>query len=120
MIYAEVVARWTARRNELQKLGATVDGAKICDEFLADLAALATSEGFVTLTEAARHTGYTADSLSRMIREGRLTNHGRKHAPRVRVSECPKKPARPEGLAGRYANAYHPDTDARSLVGSRR
>lgn len=120
MIHTEVVALWTARRDELRKLGAIVDGARLCDEFLADLAALAASEGFVTLTEAARHTGYTADSLSRMIREGKLTNHGRKHAPRVRVSECPWKSVRTDGLAGRHANAYHPDTDARSLVGSRR
>lgn len=38
------VTRWRARRDELAKLGAQVDGAKLCDEVVADFEAFTTSE----------------------------------------------------------------------------
>ncbi|MFN8802682.1 MAG: hypothetical protein ACK5ZO_11025 [Gemmatimonas sp.] len=43
----------------------------------------------VTLNEAARLSGYAPDTLGRMIRDGRLTNYGRKNAPKVRVTDLP-------------------------------
>lgn len=119
-IHEEMVARWSARLEEWRRLGVRVDGATIAEEILVDLRALSAGENVVSLTEAAKQTGYTPDSLGRLIRGGKLTNYGRKHAPRVRLSECPTKGHQPANLAGRYANAYHPVTDARSLVGSRR
>ena len=38
------VTRWRGRRDELARLGAHVDGAKLCDEVLADVEAMLTSE----------------------------------------------------------------------------
>lgn len=46
----------------------------------------------LTLAEAARESGYSTDQLSRLIREGKLVNVGRKGAPRVRRGDLPKKP----------------------------
>jgi hypothetical protein len=111
----EMIARWEARRAELARLHAQVDGAAIADDVLRDLAALEAAEAPVSLVEAALRTGYTADHLSRLVRDGALANHGRKGAPRVKLSECPTKP----GLRGPYAPAYNPNADARSL-GTRR
>jgi hypothetical protein len=47
----------------------------------------------VTLAEASRESGYTADYLGRLVKRGDLKNHGRPHAPRVRRSEIPQKAA---------------------------
>jgi hypothetical protein len=43
----------------------------------------------LTLGEASGACVLTADHLGRMIREGRLPNHGRKGAPRIRRSDLP-------------------------------
>ena len=45
----------------------------------------------LTLQEAAQVSGYSADHLGRLIREGRLQNHGRPRAPRLRRAELPQK-----------------------------
>ncbi len=117
---ADLIDRWETRRASLARLNAQVDGAALAGDILADLAGLAAAEQPISLSAAAAGTGYTPDHLSRLIAQGKLTNYGRKHAPRVRLSECPTKPKHAIRLAERYANAYHPITDARSLVGSRR
>jgi hypothetical protein len=109
--HADATARWEARRDELSTLHAQVDGAALVSQFLRDLDALIVDEPPVSLAAAAKRTGYSADHLSRLIRTGKLTDHGRKHAPRVRISECPKKV-----LAIRSSQAYNADTDARLLV----
>ena len=49
----DFVTRWRARRDELARLGAQVDGAKFCDEVLADVDALLTSEDEALLGAAA-------------------------------------------------------------------
>jgi hypothetical protein len=120
MSRTDLISRWEARRADLSKLHALVDGASLVAEFLLDLERLGDSEPAVSLTEAAAKKGCTADHLSRLIRLGKLRNWGRKYAPRVKVSECPTKP-KPNGtLAGGYAKAYDVITDARSLVSTRR
>lgn len=53
----------------------------------------------LTLEAAARECGYSADHLGRLIREGRLTNHGRQHAPKVRRDELPRKAGKVHRLA---------------------
>ncbi len=49
-------------------------------------------DDLLTLTEAARESGYSADHLGREIRAGRIPNAGRPHAPRIRRGELPRKP----------------------------
>ncbi len=115
MTTSELVSRWAARRDELRRLSAMVDGATLLDEVLVDLEDAAAAEPLVSLTAAAPLTGYTPDHLSRLIRKGSLTNYGKKGSPRVNVSECPKKAK----LATGIGHAYDVDADARSL-GARR
>lgn len=52
-------------------------------------------EELLTLTEAAKATGYSRGHLGRLVRQGKIPNHGRKHAPRVRLSDLPKKKLHP-------------------------
>ena len=44
MTREDFVRRWRARRDELARLGAHVEGAKLCDEVLADFEAVTTAE----------------------------------------------------------------------------
>lgn len=120
-VIRDVIERWEAKRGELARYHAQVDGEALVTEMLADMESLAAGEAPVPLSVAAAETGYTTDHLSRLIKEGKLANHGRKHAPRVKLSDCPRKRSTAGGrLAERDGLAYHPRTDARSLVGARR
>jgi len=92
-----------------------VDGASLIEAFLADLDALgdAEAEEVMTIAQAAARSGYSTDHLSRLIREGKLANYGRKGAPRIRHADLP---VRPGGHIARIPDrAYDPNTDARSL-----
>lgn len=86
-------ARWQARRDEFARFDATVHGARLCDEILADLdtALRAIGGELLTLHEAAAMSGYSADHLGRLVRAGKLLNAGRVNAPRIRRSDLPRK-----------------------------
>ena len=49
-------------------------------------------QAMLTLKEAAAESGYSADHLGRLVREGRLPNAGAKRAPRIRRKDVPRKP----------------------------
>jgi hypothetical protein len=42
--------------------------------------------------EAAAESGYAADTLGRLVREGQIPNAGRLNAPKIRRRDIPKKP----------------------------
>ncbi len=109
-------ARWLARRDELRRLHALVDGALLCDELLAELDRLKddTAHEPLTLQRAAVESGYSPDHLGRLLREGKLANAGRPNAPRIRRGDLPAKARR--AVASGSVRAYDPAADARSLV----
>jgi hypothetical protein len=111
----DLLARWAQRRDEWRKLRVAVDGATICEEVLEDLDALQRAEGeaVLKLADAAMVSGYSLDHLARLLRDGKLPNVGRKGAPRIRLTDLPKRPQ--ATLAGRGPKSYDPGTDARSL-----
>lgn len=113
----DVIAGWRKRRDELERLGASVNGAAICDQVLADLAAVFESEHSepLTLTGAVRESGYSADHLARLVRAGRIPNAGNRGRPRIRRGDLPIRPRIERDRVG----GYDPHTDARSL-GTRR
>lgn len=53
--------------------------------------ALASGGELLTLTEAANDCGYSADHLSRLVRRGAITNHGKAGRPLVRRQDLPRK-----------------------------
>lgn len=87
-----------------------------------DLALQAHGDETLTLVEAAEVSGYTADHIGSLIRNGKLTNVGRPNAPRVRRADLPIKspssPGRPAPAARkqrRKAAAPHAVHDIRKL-----
>ncbi len=89
------VQKWATEAAALRRRRALVDGAVLLEEVLADFAALsqADAEAVLTLHAAERESGYSADHLGRLVREGRMPNAGRPHAPRIRRRDLPRKPA---------------------------
>jgi hypothetical protein len=89
-----MLERWRAKRDLYAQDGALVSGATIIGQVVSDLEAAIQDGGsveLVSLTEAARLCGYTADSLRRKIHAGELTDYGQPHKPRVAVQELPRK-----------------------------
>ena len=123
MTPSQLIARWQARREEWQRLGAQVDGARLCEEVIADFESVLAQEGDVslTLTEAAELSGYSREHLGRLVRDGKIPDAGRPNAPRIRLRDLPRKaghlpPERvPEQLPGTSKGQI-----VRSIVGTTR
>ncbi len=111
----DFVQRWRARRDELARLGAHVDGAKLCDEVLADFEAVTTAEdeALLGVQEAAAHSGYSSDHLRRLHRLGKLP--ARRDGRRLffRTGDLPRKPT---VVDARPVQAYDPIADARRVA----
>lgn len=108
--------RWATRRDELARLGAQVDGAKVIEEFLSDLKVNVECEGneLLSISQAAILSGYSAEHLARSVRQGRIANSGRKHKPLIRRNDLPQKPN--SSLARGDNEPYDVIADARSLM----
>jgi len=107
--------RWRARRDELARLGAHVEGAKLCDEVLADFEAVTTAEdeSLLGLQDAAARSGYSTDHLRRLHRLGKLPAHRDGRRLFFRAGDLPKKPA---VVDVRPLRAYDPIADARRVA----
>lgn len=88
------LAKWSHEAETLRRLGAHVDGAKLIEAMLADFRALVEAEASeaLTLKQAARESGLSAEHLGRLIRDGTIPNAGRWHAPRILRRDLPRKP----------------------------
>ena len=117
MTLAELVTRWQSRREEWARLGVSIDGARVANEVLNDLASLESAADTVTPSEAARLSGYHPESICRLIREGRLTNHGSARRPRVKLDELPRKARR--GVASVAASDVSSAALARDVIAGR-
>jgi hypothetical protein len=93
MFLDDVRARWITQRDLLRKFDGEVNGAKIIEEFLADLDQLIATESdeVLTIPEAAEISGFSSAHLRRLVRHGQLHNVGRRHAPRMRRGQLPRK-----------------------------
>lgn len=116
MTTGELTARWIAQRESFKSSRALVDGARLVDLFLNDVAQLAHADKITTLSleDAAVRSGYSVEHLGRLVRLGTIANAGRKGAPRIRVEDLPAKK-----LASSHARSYDVDTDARTLRNGR-
>lgn len=88
---ADLPASWRALADTLRPYA---DAAAVAYERAADAldAALNAEQGaLLTLREAARLSGYSADHLSRLLRQGRIANAGRPYAPRIRRADLPRR-----------------------------
>jgi hypothetical protein len=77
----------------------------------------AQSEAPLTLREAARESGYSADHLGRLVRLGIIPNAGRPRAPRIRRADLPRRAALPN--AGEGGMLQSPGNLARAVASER-
>lgn len=101
MIPSDLVTSW---REEAARLRARYGDdrlAQLCETHAAELetAIIGSATDLLNLQQAARASGYSADRLSRLVREGKIPNFGRKHAPRVRRGDLPIRPGAAPGVA---------------------
>jgi hypothetical protein len=92
---AALVPQWRAEADTLRTRYADEGKACLLEAAANDLeqALRVEEERTYNLTEAAAATGYTADYLGKLVRRGSIPNRGRKSAPSVRLSDCPKRAA---------------------------
>jgi len=94
---ASLVIAWRERAAYVEQFGDPTS-ARLWRLAALDLehALKALGDETLTLVEAAAVSGYSADHLGRLVRDGQLRNCGRKNAPRVRRADLPiKSPTRP-------------------------
>ncbi len=89
-----LVHRWRSESQQLRHRYGDERMAVLLEVVAAELQdALEVSESkLLTLTQAAQECGYTADHLSRLVRDKKIPNHGRKNAPRIARRDLPRKP----------------------------
>jgi hypothetical protein len=91
---SDLPAQWRGRAADLRRWaaaeGAAVALERAADELEASLRSA--SDETLTLAEAARESGYSADHIGREVARGHIPNAGRRHAPRVRRADLPRKP----------------------------
>ncbi len=74
-------------------LGVEINGAALAKEIVASIREIRrrSVDEALTLTEAARESGYSRDHLGRELRAGRIPNVGRPNAPRIERRFLPHK-----------------------------
>jgi hypothetical protein len=91
MTREDFVTRWRTRQNEWARIGALVDGARVCEDMLQDFEAVTRAEddAELSLSEAAAESGYSSDHLRRLHRLGKLPAYrkGRPVLPLERFTE---------------------------------
>ena len=92
-------ADWRRRAKSLRRYGGETPATAIercADDLEATL--VERDETTYSLVEASRESGYSADHLGRLVRDGKIPNAGRPGAPRIALKDLPRKahvPAEP-------------------------
>ena len=85
-------ADWRKQAKALRRFGGETPAIAIercADDLEATL--VERDETTYSLVEAARESGYSADHLGRLVRDGRIPNAGRPGAPRIARVDLPRK-----------------------------
>lgn len=115
----DLIRRWCDHAALMRTYRAEQEAAWLEDRAAELEAALATHDsGLVCLTEAAQLSGYSADHLGRLLREGKIPNGGRRGAPLIRRCDVPTRPPR-SPIVGACRPSYDADADARSILSRR-
>ncbi len=89
-------AKWRRQAKSLRRYGGDTPAAAL-ERCAADLEAalVERDETTFSLVEAARESGYSADHLGRLVRDGKIPNAGRPGAPRIAHKDLPRKASAP-------------------------
>ena len=103
----------------MHHLGAMVNGSALLTDVLHDFDSVMRghADELLTLAQAARESGYSADHLRLLTRQSRLPNAGRRRAPRLRRRDIPRKPDfGTSSPGGRHLSSASATQVARSLI----
>jgi len=89
---------WRKRAKALRRYGSESPAVALerCAAELEDTIAERDETTF-SLVEASRESGYSADHLGRLVRDGKIPNAGRRGAPRIARRHLPRKAHAPAG-----------------------
>lgn len=92
----ELAQTWHSEATLLRRRGAALQ-AEVLESCATDLEAWVREHDLeaLTLEQAATESGYSYSALQKKVADGELTNVGKKHAPRIRRGDLPRKTARP-------------------------
>jgi len=112
MTREDFLTRWRTRQSEWARIGALVDGARVCEDVLQDFEAVTRAEddAELSLSEAAAESGYSSDHLRRLHRLGKLPAVRKGRSLFFRSGDLPKKPTAPNFVP------YDPVVDARRVT----
>lgn len=113
----ELAARWRANVETLRGFGAAAQAEAVerCARELEELARRQDRES-LTLREAAARSGYSADHLRRLVRDGVLQAERAGRRLRFQAGDLPRKP---KGFDEPPGQAYDPNADARQVIARR-
>ena len=94
MVIATLPVEWKARAKNLRRWAGASEAATAWETAAAELEAALSGEEeeLLDLQAASTVSGYSADHLGRLVRQGRIPNAGRRNAPKIRLSDLPRKP----------------------------
>jgi DNA-binding FrmR family transcriptional regulator len=115
MTREDFVTRWRTRQSEWARIGALVDGARLCEDVLQDFEAVTRAEddAELSLSEAAAESGYSSDHLRRLHRLGKVPAYRKGRNLFFRSGDLPRKPT------ARTFSPYDPVADARRVLNER-
>jgi hypothetical protein len=110
---ADLPARWRDKAERLRRDGGDA-AARVWELAAVELLAAlrADVDPGLSLVDAAKVSGYTADHLGELVRKGRVPNAGKPRAPRIRRADLPIKNATPAP----HRRHPRPDRPARSKI----
>ncbi len=104
-------ADWRRQAKSLRRYGGETPATAIercADDLEATLAER--NETTFSLVEASRESGYSADHLGRLVRDGKIPNAGRSGAPRIALKDLPRKahmPSEPQTQLAEEPRSRH-------------
>jgi hypothetical protein len=118
----EFVTKWTTEAEVMRQRGVLVNGALLLEEIVRDFDAVTGGRvgELLTLTDSATESGYSAEYLGTLIRQGKIQNAGRPHAPRIRRQDLPRKASRlPDPPSSLKLVGATPRQIARAIISSK-
>lgn len=112
MTPTDLAAFWRARAGDLRPYAPAA--AQAFERAAAELegALRDAADEPLTLAEASAESGYSERRLRELVATGDIPQAGRKHAPRIRRGDLPRRAG-----AGKGPESYDPVGDAASLMG---
>jgi hypothetical protein len=85
---------WRSLADQQRRFGAETHARilEYCADELANALRMREEE-LLDLQQASFESGYSADHLGRLVRDGKLPNAGRRNAPKIRRADLPRRPS---------------------------